>query len=77
MLLLVQVIQRWGGQLWPVVSKKPFRREWVLSFGLDKERSERDLHAKGKCEHRQTGGLSYRSRVHVGRIGSGRQAETT
>ena len=75
MLLLIQVIQRWGGWLWPVVSKKPFRR--VLSFGLDKERSERELHAEGKCEHRQTGGLSCKSRVHVGRIGSGRQAETT
>ena len=75
MLLLIQVIQRWGGQLWPVVSKKPFGRVWVLSFGLDKERSEWKLHA-GKL-WAQTGGLAYGSRVHVGRIGSGRQAETT
>lgn len=58
MLLLIQVIQRWGGRLWPVISKKPFGRVWVLSFGLDKERSERELHAEGKCEHRPVGWLT-------------------
>ena len=74
MLLLIQVIQWWEDDCGLWYQKNLSEGSWAL--GLTK-RSERELHAEGKWEHRQTGGLSYRSRVHVGRIGSGRQAETT